>query len=253
MPKTKKLFSLYVVGKELKISDGNETETVWLQKLNQNEHENAFRRANAKRSAFLAKRKDLTDEEVLALQGQYEDTLSDADSMIDFLVNDKIARVVEAREAELAATDEWSKENYYQGLLDSWNDGFKEAYHLGEGEENPDYEEAVSVYKEMERFTKQLDDKLTIERDRERREYENWSLQKLEDEVTRKLIEGEADTRWLNEYKLSEIYHSVREVDNHRTNYFDSRAELDEIPVEILVELLQAYAELGVGVTEGKD
>lgn len=253
MPKNKKLFSLYVVGEELTITDGDQSETVWIQKLNQNEHENAYRRANQKRATFLALRKSLNDEEILALKGEYEATFSDRDSMIDYLVNDKIARVMEAREAELAATDEWAKENYYQGLLDAWHDGLFESHALGEVEGNVDYEEAKTVYAEMERFADQLNEKLDAESKRERRDYESWDLQKLDDEVTRKLIEAEADSRWLNEYKMCEIYHAVREADNHRTNYFDSRSEVDEIPLETLLQLLKAYAEISLGLTEGKD
>ncbi len=254
MAKTKKLFSLYVVGEELTMTDGNESETVWIQKLNQNEHENAYRRANGKRATFLAMRKNLEAEEILALKGEFEATFSDRDSMVDYLVNDKIARVADAREAELAATDEWSKENYYQGLLDAWNEEMSDSYHMGEDDpENINYPEALKIFQEMTRFTEVLGEKLETERKRERKDLESWDIEKLEDAVTVKLIEGEADARWLNEYKLCEIYHATRDNKDRRTNYFDSRAEVDELPLEILLELLKAYAEVSVGLTEGKD
>lgn len=252
--KTKKLFDLYVVGKEHTVTDGENSETVWIQKLNQNEHENAYRRANAKRAVFLAKRKNLNDDEILALKGEYEAVFEDRDAMVEFLVNDNVARIVDAREAELAAEDEWAKDNYYQGLLDSWNDGLRDSYHMGEDDpENTRYEEAVHVYEEMTRFTDKLEEKIESERQHERKELEDWSLERLDETVTKKLIEAEADSRWLNEYKLSEIFHAVREQSNHRKNYFEARSDIDELPLETLVSLLTAYSEISIGLVEGKD
>lgn len=254
MNKTKKLFQLYVTGNPVTIGDddGNE-ETLWIQKLNQHENESAYRKANAKRAKFILDKRDADSQAILELRGEYEALLDDGrEPMVTYLANEKIGSAYEAREAELAASDEWSKDGYYQGLLDSWNDEMAERYARRDDGDEPD-EEAIKVFDEMKRFTEELEKILLSEKEDHMAYFEAMSDEKLEKLLIEKLIAGEADSIWLNEYKMQEIYYACRDFSNHTVRYFDSRDELNKIDFNVLIALLSAYRDLNVELTEGKD
>src|SRR5690606_23136648 len=152
--KRKKLTDLYVVGKEITLDDGrgNET-TVWLQKLNPVEHETAIRRANGKRAATLQlKRLDSDHPDRQPFASEISELASSRELMLDLLVADKLTKVMEAREAELAAEDEWAEDDYIQSLRDAWEDGLKEKYFSDDRDE-----ESERVLNELKRFNEQLE------------------------------------------------------------------------------------------------
>lgn len=247
--KTKKLFDLYVTGTTYTITDGSIEETVWLQKLNQHEAEIAYRKANAKRAAYMISKKyDEQNENTLAVRGEYDLLFESRETMIDYLGNEAVGRAYEAKEAELAATDEWSKDGLYQGMLDAWRDEMGERY-----ARDPEDPEAKALFEEMKRFTEQLEGVLQDVKDEETAHMERWDDQKIEDALLDKLMLTEADSVWLGEYKMWELYFAVREADNHANRYFDDREQLNLLSLDVQVGLMQAYMALTVDIIEGKD
>lgn len=245
MPKTRRLTDLFVRGKEVTIGDGEGAITVWVQKLNPVDQEMALRRANAARARILAKKKD---EDSFEYQSTRMDIVGkDADELIEFLVADVIQSKSQSFEAELAAEDEWSKDHYLQGLRDSWNDGLKDAYHM-----DNDDEEAARVFAELRRFSDEVTKLLQGEAEKLRGDYKDTSDEELENLVFDKMFAATADMAWVHEYRRCEIWLGVRELENHKKRYFESRDEVDHLEQEVLVPLVAAYHEVNVDVTEGK-
>jgi len=154
MPKTRRLTDLYVVGKEIDVDDGAGTPVkVWIQKLAPIDHETALRKANAKRAKTLAAyKKDMTLGDIENALTELMLATPNRDELVEFLVNDRIIKLYQAREAELAAEDEWAEEDYLQGLRDAWADELEEI-----AADNPEDEEVVRVKSELDRFNAELE------------------------------------------------------------------------------------------------
>ena len=89
MPKTRSLKDLYVVGKEVVLTDGEGGVTVWLQKLNPVDHDTALRKANARRGATLAMSRLPEDsEEREAYMNQLFDIAKDQEDTITIIVQE---------------------------------------------------------------------------------------------------------------------------------------------------------------------
>lgn len=253
MPKSLKLSDLYVLGKELEVTGPEGTVTVWLQKMNPVDHETALRRANARRANVLSisRFNDDSDEKKVELRASYMnelfDVAPDRDSIIEFLATDRVSKVYAAREAELAAEDEWAEDDYLQGLKDSWNDEMSERFVM-----DAEDEEAARVMAELNRFNDELTKELVSEREVAVREFEGWSDEKLVKEATDKLIEAAADMEWLTEYRKCELWKGVRDPKTKKF-YFNSREEVDQLSGVILSQLIQGYSNLNVDSVEGKD
>lgn len=251
MPKVRKLSDLYVVGQEVTLDDGDGAIKVWVQKMSPIDHETALRRANARRAGVLSmnRMKDESNtEDRNVLLNQLYDLAPDTDSVIDFLVADKVSRLVAAREDELASEEEWSKDDYIQGLRDSWNDDMYERFVT-----DPDDEEALGVKNEIDRFNKTLEKILEGEKRSARKEFVGWTEEKLVNKALEKMVESEADMAWLGEYRKCELWLGVRVDEKTKLRYFDKREEIDQLSAQVLSELMQAYQGLNVDVIEGKD
>ncbi len=245
MPKTRRLADLYVRGKEVVIDDGEGGVKVWLQKLNPVEHESAMRNANAQRARALAVKKNVEGAEYQAVMSQVYDL--DVDSLIDYLVMPEIQKYQVAREEENAAEEEWSKDNYLQGLRDSWNDRLELAY-----AEDPENVDAKRVFEELQRFDAQVEKLTEGFEDNRRKDYASQAVESLQEKVATQFIEMQADMNWMKEFHRNELYYSVREPDHHKSRYFSSLEELDQLSQEVTIALQTEYRSLVVDVTEGK-
>lgn len=248
--KKRKLADLYVVGKELSLGDGDgDSVDVWVQKLTPLQHEKALRRANGVRAGVLSlKDKPKDDLDRLGYQHEFDQVTTTRDDMVEYLLSDKLASLYQVEEARLAAEDEWAKDNYLQGLTDLWEDQAKEAYALDQNDP-----EAKRVFEELKKFADQVEDSVQSHRMSLVRDYEDWSDERLREEVLGKVIEAAADMQWLAEYRKCEIWFSIREPDDHNKLYFENREDVDDLALETFQALAQAYAELKVDITEGKD
>lgn len=249
MPKTKKLGDLFVRGAEVTVDDGDDSVTVWVQKLNPLQQEKALRRANGARAKVLSVRK-LPDDDLEKLSFHYEaqDITEDRESMIDYLLGEKLASIYAVREAELAAQDEWSEDNYIQGLNDAWHDGLKDDYAV-----DPEDPEAKRVFGELKRFADKVEEEVQKERDNLAKDYDGKTDEEMAELVFDHVIEAAADLEWLKEFRKSEIFFAVRHADNHNKPYFERREEVDDLEMDTFAALAQAFQDIKVDVIEGKD
>lgn len=252
MPKTLKLSDLYVVGREYTIEAPEGSVTVWLQKMSPVDHETALRRANARRANVLSlTRQKERDEKAQQTYDSYlnelYDVAHDRESLIEFLASEQIAKVYSAREAEVASREEWSEDDYIQGLRDSWNDEMHDRFVLDVNDED-----AKRVYEELERFQSVVNEEILSERESIKKDLSQLSDEKLTEKGVKRLVEASADMEWLNEFRRCELWKGVRDVKTKKP-YFNSREEIDTLSVQVLGELIQAYAQLNVDTLEGKD
>jgi hypothetical protein len=153
-----------------------------------------------------------------------------------------------AIEAEVASKEEWSKDDYLQGLRDVWGASLAEAYL--EDSDNP---EANRVKEELERFQAELNDELEAQREKIRRDLDQKNREDLERRVVDRLLATRADVAWLNEFRKAEVWLATRYLDDHHKRYFESREEVDQLYKPALDTLQEAYQELAVEPLEGKD
>lgn len=258
MPKSKTLKDLYVVGKDVDITDdqGN-TVSVYVKKLNPVDHETTVRKANARRARVLSMARVPKDsEERDVYMNQLFDIAPDRASMIEFLAGEHIGRCYASKEAELAADEQWSKDEYIQGLRDAWTGGLFQVYLAGapedEFEDDTEYKEAVRVKEELERFQEALSKELELERADFKSFLDDDNDEELIEAAINRIIESQADLEWLTEYKKCEVWLGVRDPKT-KNRYFAERHMVDEIATPVLGQLIRAYAELNVDVVEGKD
>lgn len=257
-PKKRRLSDLYVTGKEVVLNDGQGEVKVWLRKLSQLEHEAAMRKAAAAKARVLMIRNQPDDEEWLAVYAEI-DELGGRSAFVEYVIAEELSQVQESREAELAASEEWSKDHYIQGLRDAW-EGDAEAPGLRDRYiEEPDDPEAKKVFGEIKRFTELVDEQVAAERERLIKDLEGVSDEELRSRAVTRYLEIQAGITWVREFQRAQVLYATRDNDDHDKYYFvnqmgkPARAEVDLLAPETLGALKRAYAELEVDPAEGKD
>lgn len=244
----RRLTDLWVVGRELTLDDGEgEPITVWLQKINAIESSEATRRCDAARARMLASRNSDDDEWQSMVTTVREYAGGDKARIVGFLVLDKRNELERVAEAKLANEEEWSKDNYIQGLMDAWRDDLERRW-LADNDDT----EAANCKAELDRFAKEVADDVDSEVSLLTDAWGEEPSGQLEERMAQKLIEVDAGQAWMVELWACQIYFGTREVDNHKQRYFMSRDEVDTLAPRTYEALRQAYADLEVDVAEGK-
>lgn len=247
MPAKRRLEDLYVVGKELPIDDGQGEVKVWLQKLSPVDSASVLRRANMARAKVRTVRRDKQSDEYLDMWIEVLEW-DDQATLIEYLVAEDLMRVRERVEAELAAEDEWAKDDYLQGLRDAWESGLSETYFT-----NPNDIDARRVYGELERFAAEAEARGKDDVDAARAKFEAMEFGVLQEKAFDRVISYRGSAAWLEEYHRSELLYGVREAENHKAYYFKTPEDIDQLSAEVLGLLYREYAALSVDVMEGKD
>lgn len=243
------LLDLYSPGRDITFDDGTgDPVTVWLQKINPAEHEEAARRAGAARARLRAQLADHDSEIYLELVddiSSYERKV-----LVDYLVSEKEVELRLSVEAELELGDdtEWGKDGYARGLIEAWGDGLRERYIT-----IPDDPEVRRVLDEITRFNDEVANRIEPEMEMVRNGYDDYPIERLREEVAERFIESRLNAEWTREYERSRVWRATRTIENHRQQYFTSRDEVDYLDDEIREGLIDAYREIAVGMLEGKD
>jgi hypothetical protein len=252
--KKRHLLDLYTTGRMVEIADGRgQPVEVWLQKISPMDHEVCLRRANAARARMLMHRNDPNSEEWQATYAEVDD-IGLRNGLVDFLVGTKVATKRQAVEAETEAKDEWAKDGYLAGLLDAWEGTTDEDKSMKEVHaEDPTDPDAQKIFEEMQRFVGQVDKAMEPVEKGVRKELERESDDDLRKMIIDVYIQGRADSVWVRELNISELFYAARDPEDRNTRYFTSRDELDSLAPEVIGGLLEPYRALIVDVTEGKE
>lgn len=252
MTKKRRLSDLYVVGTEVTIEDPDpafEDITVWVQKLSPVQHEDALRKANAQRAPILAlKRLELGHPDLEIYEAELEGQLRNFD-IVELLTARKEGAIRAAKEDEVAAQDDWAKDNYIQSLMDSWEEELMAKHAM-----DPEDEEAARVKAELERFNDEVYKKVAGEVRHVRNDYEAMDPEARRREAVEQVLNYNADIRWMSEYRRQELYHAVRvSKEQNRELYFESADEVGELSAPVFNKLQMAYQGLTLNPLEVKD
>lgn len=249
---SRSILDLWVTGKEVTLDDGQgESVTVWLQKLVPAEQERAGKRANAARStymAFLSKPDESI--EYQALSAEVMSLGDDRDLLLDLVLSEEFARKELAIADEIAEEERWSKDNYLEGLKESWEDGLKAVW--AAGPEHEEYEQAEHVLAEIMRYNDEVTE-LVNEHEREtKRDYEGKSIEWLQKEALKSKIKETANLEWMKVFRKAEISTAVRDVDDHNKQLLKFE-DVDRFSAEALRKLMTEYRSMTADPLEGKD
>lgn len=255
----RRLSDLFRVGREVTVGDDLGSITVWMQKLNPVEQEQAVRKAQAVRARFLAQRKSPDDELVISIASEAYDM--DHNALVDYIVVEEASTNYSAIEARIAEENGWNENDYLLGLLDSWNG-------QGEGNDKPlsevyqnrdedgmdpgDVKEAENVWKELNRYNEEIGAAIEEERVTLRAQYEAMNEEALRDLVQEKLVKAHADIMWALEFRKNQLFYSVRDVSDHDQYYFENRDEINRLPDKVMIPLYEALNDITLGGEEGK-
>lgn len=257
MPTTRRLEDLFVLGRELAVTDehGNPAVTVWLQKLNPLDTEKATRKANAAKARMLMARNNPDDDQWLEEYGQV-DSFGARGTLIDYLIAEEVDKYRQSRESELALGDDsrWSKDDYLQGLRDAWEGNPSEGDHglKRVHAEDPDDPEANRVFAELKAYADEVDKLVDGEIGRLRKDFESWDDERVRRQVVDKFIEIKASLAWVREFRACQVWLGTRDPNNHDQLYFDSREAVGRLSAPVFAQLTRAYQEMEVQPDEGK-
>jgi len=246
----RRLTDLYKYGRSVTIEDpdGGEDFVVWVQKMNPLQHETALNDANMVRAHLMSLRRLPLDDERLALYlTEVEDQVGNDPR--EFLALTKEASIRMAKEDEVAAEDEWAKDNYIQSLRDSWTEGMSDRYHV----DNED-EEASRIWEELKRFNDQVQVKVDADMKHVRDEVSYLSDDEVTEKILHQVIEGHANSKWIREFRRLEIFYATRVSEEEKdVLYFESVKEVQELSGEVFNLLSDAYTSLNLQPVEVKD
>jgi hypothetical protein len=240
------LRDLYVVGKPLKIDDGQGPAIeVYVRKMNDVRHQEAMRRASAAKARAKSVLKDEASDEYQEILEMIQEFGREGN--ITYLIEDFRYGKEAAVEAELAAEDEWSTDGYLEGLRDAWIDGLDDEY-----AKDPEHTEAARVFAELKRFEQQAVKELEGRIEAFRTDLETKSNEQLEKMVVAKYAEVRAAHAWLAEFRRCEIWLSTFLPDK-RTLAMEHRKDVDDLEPGVVATLMTEIESLSVDNQEGKD
>lgn len=276
MAKTRTLHDLYVIGETVTFPvpeeqrekpDSPEWVTVYVQKLDPLDHDQAIRRAKAARARKRAVLSDLEGDEYLTLVDTVD--MMSAGELIDVAVAKETQELRESGRSEktLGEDSEWAKDGYLEGLISSWVDNDLEMRLA----DDPDDVDANQVLKEMARFEEELAQDLAAQLRDLREQYETMDPGELRAEALEQLIDRETQLAFVNEFVRCEVWLSTRLPCNahclhveagvpaprahqqrHPDYYFAGRADVERLEAGVMNRLQDAYRRIAVDPTEGK-
>lgn len=243
MLKNNKLVDLFVRGKEVVVADSDKEVRVWLQKLNSTEHEAIVRHANSARAKMLAAKNDPESDFYQSIRNDILEL--DKDQVVDIVIQNEVNEKVAVVESEISEREEWVKDNYLQGLRDSWEAGLQERFHTEHDEES------TAVFNELKRFAEQVAKEVEAERMSLATDNLERSLEALVDEAVKIRLTQQANMEWLKAYRKGEIVYATRDGNDHKHKLLDWNS-VDDLQEEVYDRLIAEYATLRIDPIEGK-
>lgn len=259
--KPRHIRDLFTTGKKITIKalneDGEFEEfSFWMRKPLPSDHQEVIDIAAAKAVRVRAKFRDKENPSYIALYEQVAN--SSADDLIDVLIEMK--RDEFRREAyNIVLYDEtygsdWSSDgnDYISIVLAVANrlieiEGHNKELSDEDGhliirpEEDEELKRLSAIQEEFEKEVEELVDQYIT---KERKVHAGKSVDKLREEVIKKLIETEVAYARLQAYKSNMIWRSSRDLEDKSTHYFKDVDELETLPYAVRTQIFDAYDNL---------
>jgi len=238
---------LYEVGQNITVSDDV---LLWLQKLSPLEEKEAVSKSYKPRAAILALLKTTPDDPAIL---EFTDTmdrigLDSREARISFLIAPDVQKEMLSCEARIGAEKEWDDNDYLKSLQGAWTDGLSDKWALDQ-----DDPEASRVYKELRRYTDQVEAAVEIRR----ADLYDRMNDKDDDDIIRRtvkvLVEHAAGAAQVDEYNAWAIFFATRLDEDHDVRFFDSRDDVEAYGGDLYSTLLTKYIEMVTDDLEGKD
>lgn len=258
MAKKRRLSDLYRVGRPVTFNDdsGLEPIEVYIKKLSATEAESVVRRAGAARSKVLLASRDREGE---IWRDAYNEVCTiDREQLVNISLTDEINRIMQNIQAEVAAEDEWSEGDFFQGLKDAWwgepggDGGLKFIYEKGD-ESDEQWDDAKRTFEALRKFDRIVAERVEEERQAHIRDAASYDIEELREKVTEKQLELKGDQEWLRAFQIGQVYYGTRESEKNSKRYFESYTEIDQLDSVVLEQLFEHFKNLSVDATEGKD
>lgn len=228
---------------------------VWLQRLNPDEADIVFERANARKAEVFAARDDPDSVLCKAVDAQVDEW--DDDLKIDYLVAVRMAErdpVISAQHAYEEGS-KWAEDDYLDSLRSAWVgdpdldvEGLRDAY-----ARDPEDERAKPVFDELAAFTEETSELIQADADRYRAELRQYVPDELHKYVRKELLDHEADRVYAREIHDCQLWLAVRTPDDPNVREFPKRADIDRLDHDLKEQLLAKYREFNEAVLyEGK-
>lgn len=254
MKKRRRLGDLYIRGREFTVDDGTDDPvTVWIQKMNEIERDSILRRANAAKARYTLEAGHQEGELFVATLGSIQDYL-DRDGMLDVVAAEHLFRLREKIEAQFTEDEEgWGKDNKIKSLLDLWTGTDDEPGLAATHAEDENDPEALRVKGEIEAFNADVERRVDEEKEQVYREWQDMPDAELARLTAKEILKRRADEVFMREWMRQQLFHSVREVDNHHTRYFGVIAEVDDLDDRVREKLERVLNLMVVSNAEGKE
>lgn len=261
---TRRLEDLFQTGGKVDLSDAKGPVSVFVSKINPLERTTCGRRASAAKAVYMRDSDDHNSDEWLATYSSVRD-YGDPEQLITVILADDFRRARYRIEAELAASEEWSDEQYLQGLRDAWNGdpvnrGLKWRY-----AEEPNDPEAKRVFDELKRFDELANKEFAAEKEFLRDAWKEAPKEKIWSAATDAMLKLQADEVFALEHQRQQIYYGTFELVTEEDpetkeivykagkRYFPTIEAVAVLDEKIHLQLAIAIDLLEVDAIEGKD
>lgn len=260
MPRRRRLTDLYRVGRIVKFDDGLDDETVevWVQKPNEVEMANIYRRAGAEKTRYMTRAEDVDSDEYQDALGDLRE-MGDDDIILTLAMAAETGRARQRIESQLEhdPDGEWAKDDYLQGMFDAWhgdaeNPGLKDAHALDPEGETAEGAEALKVFGELKRFQDQVTERFNVEHERLLADWRAMPKDKVEHQAVKHFVENDATEIFMQEFNRQAIFYSVRDPEDRDKRYFETRKEVDLLGDQVIVRLMVEINDFIVSSSEGK-
>lgn len=256
------LRDLFQAGELLTIEAGGQTFEVWVRNPPVDDHDEAIRKAGAKSARLRAAFKDQESDDALSLQSDL-DQLETRQNLEEFILSGEDADLREQAYNDVLFGEwgsNWSDEekngqpglaylHTLEGLFTRKDELREKGVEPREIEEDP---EVVRLQAAYDAFQGEVDERLGALRQAFKAKFQNEDEVALRKEAEKRLVDLLSRSAWVDEYMRWMLYFSCRDPDNHRQLYFNSPAEIGDLPQGIQTQIQEKYREVSRAGTDLK-
>jgi hypothetical protein len=254
MKKRRRLGDLYIRGREVSVDDGSENPvTIWIQKLNEIDRDAVLRRANAAKARYMLECEHDESELFVSTYASVREYL-DRDGLLNIVMADDVVAARQRIEAQFTHDEKgWGKDNKILDLIEAWTGSDETPGLAAAYAEDKDDPEALRVKAEIEAFDAQVEAAVEGERVALLQQWIDATDNDLARSASREILKRRADESFMREWTRQQIFHCIRELDDHHQRYFGTIDEVDDLDDQVRAYLDRTCNALLIERSEGKD
>lgn len=253
--KRERLEKLYTLNTQVYVGpdleDGaepNSEDILYLKKLSVPQERFASTESYKVRAKYeILKKADPLDPERLAIREAVL-LVEEVDQLALLVLSEEYTKLQASVESRIAHEEKWAQNDYLQTLQSLWIDEMKERF-----DRNPEDEEAARVFKELKKYTEEVDTIVQSEFEDMLFEKKQSSKDVLIEEAIDQLLDTSAVSAQVEEYNYWKIFFATYLDSDFTEKFFEEIDDVRGTPHELLSKILTAYDDMSIGVMRGKD